>query len=168
MTHRKQFTIDSDIISKTGQRFGNYIIDIIFIYIILLLLIAIISVITVFFESNGFIEWIQAMSDLEFYLVFSIVLISYFIFFETFTSRSLAKYITGTIVVLEDGSKPDFTVITKRTLCRFIPFDNFSFFANDARGWHDSISDTYVVSKKGLETKMKLFNELDEIGNSQE
>jgi uncharacterized RDD family membrane protein YckC len=108
------------------------------------------------------------MSDLEAQLVFFIFLLTYFIVIETLTSRSLAKYITGTIVVLEDGSKLNFGTITKRTLCRVIPFDALSFFSTNARGWHDSISDTFVVNKNRLETMKRVHNELNEIGTINE
>lgn len=170
MENGRQFSVsrDRDIKASAGVRFANYIIDVIFIYLIIFLLVAAISVITIFFDSYAFADWVQTMSDLEGYLVFIMIMLTYFIAFETLTSRSLAKYITGTIAVMEDGSKPDLTVITKRSLSRLIPFDALSFLSSDARGWHDSISDTYVVSKKGLETKMKLSEELDEIGNSQQ
>lgn len=168
MEFKKQFSVDEEIMATGWQRFGNYIVDVIFIYIIIFLLIVLLSIVTVFFDAYGFVEWIDSMSDLEVYLIYFVIMLFYFIFFETFSSRSLAKYITGTIVVLEDGSKPDLGIITKRSFCRLIPFDALSFLSSDARGWHDSISDTYVVSKKGLETKQKIFTELEEIGNSQE
>lgn len=167
MEYKKQFSVDGEIMATGWQRFGNYVVDIIFIYIILILLFGGIAVVASLFEAYAFVEWIQTMSDLEFYLVYFAIELIYFIFFETFSSRSLAKYITGTIVVLEDGSKPGLGTITKRSFCRLIPFDVLTFLGR-ARGWHDSISNTYVVSKKGLETKMKLFNELEEIGNPQE
>ncbi|MDR6966777.1 putative RDD family membrane protein YckC [Flavobacterium arsenatis] len=167
MDFKKQFSVDEEIIATGWQRFGNYMVDMIFIYIIIILLFIFIGLISSFFDSNEFMVWLDNMGDLEFYLIFSLLVLIYFIFFETFTSRSLAKYITGTIVVYEDGSKPNLGTITKRTLSRFIPFDALTFLGG-ARGWHDSISDTYVVSKKGLETKMKIFTELEEIGNSPE
>lgn len=168
MEFKKQFSVDEEIMATGWQRFGNYIVDMIFIYLIIFLLTAILSIITVFFDSYGFVEWIDTMGDLEGYLIYFSIMLSYYIFFETFSSRSLAKYITGTIVVLEDGSKPDLATIVKRSLCRLIPLEHLSFLSSNARGWHDSISDTYVVSKKGLETKQKIFTELEEIGNSQE
>jgi hypothetical protein len=46
-----------------------------------------------------------------------------------------------------DGSKPGLRTILLRTLCRFIPFEPFSFFGE--RGWHDGLSDTLVVSTRG-------------------
>jgi hypothetical protein len=54
-----------------------------------------------------------------------------------------AKLLTGTQVTDEFGNKPRFGNIVGRTLSRFIPFDALSFLF--ARGWHDSISDTYVL-----------------------
>ena len=168
MEFKKQFSVDEEIMATGWQRFGNYIVDVVFIYLIIFILIILLSIVTAFFESYAFVEWMDTMSDLEGYLIYFAIMLSYFIFFEGFSSRSLAKYITGTVVVLEDGSKPDLGTITKRTLCRLIPFDPLSFLSSNARGWHDSISDTYVVSKKGLETKMKIFSELEEIGNSPE
>lgn len=167
MEFKKQFSVNQGIMASGWQRFGNYVVDMIFIYIIIILLFIFIGLFSAFFDSNEFMFWLDNMGDLEFYLIFSAIVLIYFIFFETVTSRSLSKYITGTIVVLEDGSKPDIRTITKRTFCRFIPFDALTFLGA-ARGWHDSISDTYVVSKKGLETKMKQFKELEEIGSIQE
>jgi uncharacterized RDD family membrane protein YckC len=69
---------------------------------------------------------------------------------------------------MEDGSKPDFGTTLKRTLCRIIPFEQFSFLGSQSRGWHDSICGTYVVNKKVFDEKHKQFYELDEIGKSQE
>lgn len=167
MEFKKQFSVDGEIMASGWQRFGNYIVDIVFIYLIIFFLLILVSIVTVFFESYAFVEWMDTMGDLEGYLIYFIIMLSYFVFFEAFSSRSLAKYITGTIVVHEDGSKPDLGTITKRSFCRLIPFEAFTFLGG-ARGWHDSISDTYVVSKKGLETKMKQFKELEEIGSIQE
>jgi uncharacterized RDD family membrane protein YckC len=36
---------------------------------------------------------------------------------------------------------------TLRTLVRFIPVEIFSFFNSNSRGWHDTLSVTYVVNK---------------------
>jgi uncharacterized RDD family membrane protein YckC len=168
MSYKGPFSINKNICATSWQRLAHYIIDMIVIYAIALFFIIVVSHLTVAFDFYGFGEWIENMSDLEAQLVFFIFLLTYFIVIETLTSRSLAKYITGTIVVLEDGSKPDFGTITKRTLCRVIPFDALSFFSTNARGWHDSISDTFVVNKNRLETMKRVHNELDEIGTNHE
>ena len=69
---------------------------------------------------------------------------------------------------MEDGTKPDAQTIIKRTLCRLIPFDGLSFFGTPSRGWHDSMSDTYVVKKDLFDEKVCLFYSLDEIGMDNE
>lgn len=127
MSYKGPFSINKNICATSWQRLAHYIIDIIAIYAIAFFII-IVSHLTVAFDFYGFVEWTENMSDLEAQLVFFIFLLTYFIVIETLTSRCLAKYITGTIVVLEDGSKLNFGTITKRTLCRVIPFDALSFF----------------------------------------
>ncbi|WP_224491107.1 RDD family protein [Robertkochia flava] len=69
----------------------------------------------------------------------------YFTFFETLTGRTPAKFITRTRVVTLDGEQPGFETILKRSLCRFIPFEAFSFLGEESRGLHDSISKTRVI-----------------------
>jgi uncharacterized RDD family membrane protein YckC len=76
-----------------------------------------------------------------------IVTIIYFITLETICQRSLAKFITGTRVVRNDGGVPTVGQIVGRTFARFIPFEVFSFFGHNGYpiGWHDSLSKTKVV-----------------------
>jgi uncharacterized RDD family membrane protein YckC len=73
---------------------------------------------------------------------------AYFIVFEYFWGKTPAKFLTKTVVVTEGGKRPSFWNIVGRTLCRFIPFEPFSFLfsgGSQAQGWHDSISKTLVV-----------------------
>ena len=67
---------------------------------------------------------------------------------ESLTGRTMAKLITRTKVVMENGDKPTFEVILTRTLCRLIPFNWISFLGDDGVGWHDSLSKTRVISVK--------------------
>lgn len=77
--------------------------------------------------------------------IFGIVLmLAYYITFEGIWGRTLGKLLMGTRVVNHDGGVPSFGQILKRSLCRFIPFEPFSFLASEV-GWHDSISRTRVV-----------------------
>lgn len=70
----------------------------------------------------------------------------YFVTMEFFFQRTIAKFMTGTIVVSEDGGRPTFGQILGRTAARFIPFEAFSFIgSNEPRGWHDSLSGTRVM-----------------------
>lgn len=72
---------------------------------------------------------------------------TYFSLTEILFQRSLAKFVTGTKVVSENGSRPSVGQILGRTLSRYIPFEAFSFFGGQGYpvGWHDSLSGTRVV-----------------------
>ncbi len=77
-----------------------------------------------------------------------LVLCGYHLFFEAVFQRTPAKFLTGTKVVMRDGTKPTFLPILGRTLARIIPFEPFSFLfygAHPAKGWHDRLSHTLVV-----------------------
>ena len=64
---------------------------------------------------------------------------------------------------MKDGSKPSGKVIFRRTISRLIPFEFFTFLGANSRGWHDTISGTYVVNKHEFLEKKKLLNPSDEI-----
>ena len=66
--------------------------------------------------------------------------------FEQCLGKTPAKYITRTQVLAVDGKKPAFAAIVVRNLCRFIPFEAFSFLGE--KGWHDQFSNTIVVEDK--------------------
>lgn len=67
----------------------------------------------------------------------------YYPFFEILLGATPAKLLTETRVITQDGNKAPAGTIVLRTLCRFIPFEPFSFFG--AGGWHDTITKTEVV-----------------------
>ena len=43
-----------------------------------------------------------------------------------------------------------------RTLVRMVAFEAFTFLNDNARGWHDTLSVTYVVKKHKFIAKMKV------------
>ena len=130
--------------ASTGKRLANYLIDTIATIILVFLLAFTMGVVlalvapdalVIFEDDNIFVNYL-----------FSFVAGSiYFLLIEGVTGRSLGKLITNTKVVDMEGNKPDFGTIFVRTLCRFIPFDAFSYLGSDAVGWHDQISKTRVV-----------------------
>jgi uncharacterized RDD family membrane protein YckC len=94
--------------------------------------------------SRAGLEMIQ-----EFPMLFGVIM--YFIYFagmEIVFGRTIGKLLTGTRVVNNSGEKPAVGQILGRTLSRFIPFEPFSFLGNEGRGWHDSLSNTYVVKSR--------------------
>ncbi len=164
----KEFEVTSDLYASQGQRFGNYIFDLIIRLILLFAVEETLVLIFNQFEIYAVEDFLYNTNKLEDYLYGIIFTLIYYIPQEILLSRSIGKYITGTIVVLEDGTKPDAATILKRSLCRLIPFNEFSFLGGYARGWHDSLSYTYVVNKKDLEERMKQFYEFEQIGEQAE
>lgn len=88
----------------------------------------------------------------EQYLWFAIVVsallirILYYQIFESIWGATPAKFLLGTVVKDQQGEKPTFRQILRRTCTRFIPFEAWSFFTY--RGWHDRWSNTYVCKEE--------------------
>nr|WP_321243154.1 RDD family protein [uncultured Psychroserpens sp.] len=160
-----KYTVTPDVLATKGIRFANYIID----YIVQILagvaigvLIGILSELTGNYVLYDLV--VETEGRLADYIFGAIILIIYYIIIETLTGRSVGKFITKTKVVLYDGSKPKFSDILVRTLCRVIPFEAFSFLGTEGKGWHDSISKTHVVDIAKFEAKIATFEGLEEIG----
>ena len=147
------FTVTDDLLASKGQRFLNFIIDLLIQYILLLSLRTTVSIIADITKNFNLSNWIDSMSAWEQFISGIITLLFYYNLTEMYLSRSLAKFTTSTIVVTKLGLKPDNKTIFWRTLCRLIPFEALTFFNKDLRGLHDTLSETYVVKKKLLETR---------------
>ncbi|MGI9651797.1 RDD family protein [Chryseobacterium sp. RLHN22] len=92
--------------------------------------------------------------------LYVIVFAFFFIYYpvsEILFGSTPAKFLTESRVVNSKAESPGSSVVFLRTLCRNIPFDALSFFAK--RGWHDSLSETYVVKEKrtGFKTNKLLW-----------
>ncbi len=156
--------ITPELLAPKSKRFGNFVIDMIVRY----LLFMIIGVIAALIDPEGFLKWSESISRLEEILYSLLVLFLYFLWMETITQRTVGKYITGTKVVMADGSRPGIGVIFKRTLCRMIPFEVLSFIGETSLGWHDSLSKTRVVDIKLYNEALQLHNSFEEIGKTEE
>lgn len=64
---------------------------------------------------------------------------------EFIFGKTLGKLFTGTRVVDSLGNKPDIVKLIIRNASRLIPLEAFSFLGSNKRGWHDTISDTFVI-----------------------
>lgn len=157
------FTVTDDLLASQGQRFLNFGIDVLIQYVIILGMGTTIELIADITNNYALSDWLESMSRSE--LLFYVVFTAFFYYYltEMYFSRTFAKYFTKTIVVTNEGSKPNYKMIFIRTLCRFIPFEAFSFLSESSRGWHDKYSKTYVVKKKRLTQKRDLFYHFDEI-----
>lgn len=74
----------------------------------------------------------------------------YYIVMEGRFQRTVGKFVTGTIVVTEDGGVPSMGQILQRSFSRLVPFEGLTCFGDPSRGWHDRWSSTYVIrARKG-------------------
>jgi len=122
--------------ASAGIRFANFIID-----QIMVIIIAIVAGVVIAVLSREVTEE-ESFADT---LITYGLMFSYYAVMEGVWGRTVGKFITGTKVVnLRDG-KASFGQACLRSLCRFIPFEAFSFLGNSASGWHDSIPKTRVV-----------------------
>lgn len=155
---KKNYQIPNYILASKSKRVLNFIIDIVIMKLIIWVLLIIIEL---FFlkDKLEIINRFDSFDKMETYLFWSITAFFYYTFTETVLSRSFAKYFTNTIVVLEDGSKPNLTTIISRSAVRQIPFEYFTFLRGRKPGWHDELSKTFVVKKNKLEQSINDFNE---------
>ncbi|UOQ72017.1 RDD family protein [Hymenobacter cellulosilyticus] len=123
--------------ATSGQRFANNLIDLVTFY----LSFSIVSFFLLSFRLAGFIF---KMGNAGFCAFTLLLLAVYYFSLELTTGRTMGKLITRTRVVMEDGSKPKPNDILKRTLCRMIPLEAFTFLGTSP-GLHDRLSKTRVV-----------------------
>ncbi len=160
------YIISQNVMANKSLRFANYAID----SLITLGLTAAVMIVVMMlsdllmYDTSSFLSYIEHMNRLEEYIFGLFITIPYYILMEGLTARTIGKYLTGTIVVDNEGIKPSTETLLKRSFCRAIPFNAVSFLGKKSRGWHDSISETYVVNKKLLEIEKQNYKELDQIG----
>lgn len=130
---------------SSGKRLANYIIDRICIFIFKIIL-ALTTGLILGIILPSFIDTIEENSLLFEYLFTFVSTIIYYTLFEALSGRTIGKLITKTKVVDENKNSIGFSTAFIRSLTRFIPFEAFSFLGSEVRGWHDTISKTYVVN----------------------
>lgn len=157
-TSLREFELDDDLFASHGQRFANYLID----YICqILMMFGIFMIIVMISISNGdktIIAKVESLNQVVKYAFASVIVLVYYNVFEIFFSVTIGKLITDTIVVDRNGYKPQTNEILVRSLCRLIPFEILSFLGFPGKGWHDSISKTYVVKRRLFEERKRVFN----------
>ncbi len=129
----------STVLASKWRRFGTLVVDYAAFILCSLLFGLLIGII---FGDRG-AQFLNAVPD---FVLGAVILFIYYVFFEGLWARTPGKLAFGTVVVTESGGKPPLMQIVKRTLCRFIPFEPFSFLV--AEGWHDSLSRTQVIRTK--------------------
>lgn len=144
-----------------GIRFAYYLVDIVFFYIFSLFIGVILGFIIVATDAMGLLE---SMTDpIGGRLWNMLIYVIYYCLFEGILGTSLAKLIFGYVVIDEYANKPSFGRIVGRSFARIIPFEGFSFFGD--RGWHDSLSKTYVVKREEKENLRRMLDNFVDSSN---
>lgn len=120
-----------------GLRFANHIID-----TVMIIFVAVKGVLSLRYWVDK--DTLPESAGLIYFFEIVLILI-YYAIFEGIFNTTAGKCATNTTIVNDRGERPNFGQVLGRTFCRLIPFEAFSFFGAGARGWHDSIPDTYVV-----------------------
>jgi len=95
--------------------------------------------------------WLFQFLWLDFYnLIHLIVFVAYYAISEFYFQKTIGKYATGSVVIDINGNKPDQKTIFLRSISRLIPFEPLSCIGLFSRGWHDILTQTYVVKLEDL------------------
>lgn len=112
------------------------------------------------FLVDGCVVWLTivlfvlAVPELD--LVRTLWFFGYFFFWEKSSGKTLGKYVTRTIAVMDDGAKLTTRAVFYRTITRFISLEVLSFlFFKNGHGAHDVNGWSRVV----LESDYNLFLE---------
>ena len=140
-------------------RFLNFILDLFFLYLFSSIVYAVAGLVEFQGDFEYYSDWIDSFDMSQRFLFRMILWFFYYGLTEQFLNRSLAKFFTKTIVVLEDGSKPRFIDILARTTTRLFPLEPLTFLKGRELGLHDDYSKTFVVRKAKLEKSKKEFFE---------
>lgn len=152
----KEFTVTDDLLASKGKRFLNLIIDLFIVYLITIGIGAVLNITGKLTGNYSLSSWIVSLTLIENVFFGVVVLFFYYLIMEIYLSRTFGKYFTKTLVVKYNGTAPKVKSIVIRTLVRLIPIEAFSFLTGNSRGWHDTLSVTYVVNKHEFISKMKL------------
>ena len=128
------------VLASRNKRLLNFLIDYIMVFVVLMTFMVVLEVAGISVEemAEGIIG--NILSILFYFLCY--VMIE-----GGSRGKTLGKAITKTRVVTLAGEQPDFETFIKRSLIRLVPFEPFSFFGSEVRGWHDRWSDTMVIDE---------------------
>jgi uncharacterized RDD family membrane protein YckC len=164
----QNFYVTEDVLTSKNNRFVNHLIDLIPQYAIMYGISYSFLYLGEFTGNYTLNNYWAGLSQIENLLYSYILMLLYFFIFESINNRTLGKYVTKSMVIMSNGEKPTYQQIFKRSLCRMIPFDGLSFLGANGKGWHDSMSNTYVVDIAKYNERFNALNSLDQIGVSQE
>jgi len=126
-------------------RLANFVID----YVTMIVSVGLLFFMIGFIAGEEGAIKLESMLDSTPDIVFGVgMFLIYYLPLEALTGRTVGKLFTGTEIVTEEGRKPSFKQVFGRTLARLVPFEPFSFFGKEGRGWHDTWPGIYVVKNR--------------------
>ena len=129
----KRFNLELFKVSRQLRLF-HFIIDMAFMYFV--------GICTGYVLA--FLIGLANVLDHQYLIGLIVVFFTYFIQ-EFIFGKTIGKFMTKTHVVNSSGNKPTVGQLILRNFTRIIPFEAFTFVLKGSRGFHDSISNTYVI-----------------------
>jgi len=126
--------------ASAGQRFVNYLIDLIIFYVLMFIVgifIGIAAVAGVASTESVAITILTYVFAIAFYLL-------YYTLLEGSKGKTLGKLVSKTKVITEDGTPMTYNKAFFRSLSRLVPFEPLSVFFG-LKMWHDQWTNTMVV-----------------------
>lgn len=127
-----------------GKRFAHFFVD----YLLIQLILAIVTLLL-----TGYLvlpSFLSGEIGISFELITLgptlLVWCGYYIVLEGMSQRTIGKLLTKTLVIDQYGNKPDLGTNILRNIIRMVPFEMLSCLAD--RGWHDTWSNTFVVTQE--------------------
>ncbi len=123
------------------DRFWHYLID----AVILAIVGFVIGFVFAFGRARGLGNFSITNGKFEVNFISIFLSFGFYFFFEMLTGSTPGKMIFGRVVINEYAERPDAGTIALRSISRMVPFEAFSCLAD--RGWHDTWSKTFVVTR---------------------
>jgi len=138
--------------ASKGKRLTNYLIDYLGYYIFMLAMGVLLGVFLAIIGQENLILYVDDGSWSRKTVDFITGLISLLIYYTSieyfFKGKSLGKLITRTRAIQKNGDYITLEIAIKRSACRLIPFETFSYLGDLSSGWHDSIPNTKVIDEQ--------------------
>lgn len=125
-------------LATTTQRFFNLLLDLVFIMVFS-------GLVAVVLDLLGLMGYLDEVRDNVYGFI---IMMMYYVPQEAIFGRTMGKLVTRTKVVDLNGNKISFMKALGRTLCRFVPFEGFTFLGGKGRphGLHDKLPKTKVIT----------------------
>ncbi len=134
-------------VTKRRIRFSHYFIDNFYLNLLLLKVFGFQLAVSLNDFSMGNYNFFTP----AFYIGLFMSAFLYYTVSESIFSQSIGKMITGAYVRSENGQSPNFGQILLRSICRYIPFEAFSFLPSPMVKWHDKFSNTDLFYQSNIQ-----------------